>query len=97
MRNIFPLPLPSPGKKIHRRYFPLGCVTIQFELPVDDPVNKVRAKCGKKGIVIFVPINFPDIHKMTPLELVKYVQPTGLSSVLTTLNNTVILSKELPV
>jgi hypothetical protein len=96
-RNIWPLPLPSNGGKMRRRYFPLACVTIQFELPVDNPVNNVRVKGERKGLTIFVPINYPDVHKKTPLQLLKDATPVELSTVLTTLNNTAVLSKEVPV
>lgn len=94
-RNIYPLPLPSPGNKMVRRYFPLGHIRIQFELPVDNPVNNVRIKGERKGLTIFVPINLPGVHNLTLLEILELAKPTELFTVLTTLNNSVaVLSKE---
>jgi len=97
MRNIYPLPLPGPGNKMARRYFPLGCITVQFELPVDNPQDNVRTKCEQKGMKIFVPINLPGVHNLSLVELLNLAKPTELFTVLTTLNNTVVVSKEVPV
>lgn len=37
---------------------------VQFTLPVDNPVNKVR-KTRKNHVIIFdIPINFPDVHNL---------------------------------
>jgi len=62
--------------------------TVQFELPVDNPVNKVRTTCGKDTKTFFVPINYPDIHTLTYSQLVLAAERSGLLDLSTPLNKT---------
>lgn len=59
---------------------------VQFELPVDNPVNKVRMKRSKACITFYVPINHPDIQLMTYSDLVAAVEKSGLLHLSTPLN-----------
>jgi hypothetical protein len=62
--------------------------TVQFELPVDNPMNNVRIKRSKMGVTFFVPINYPDIHSLTYSDLIAAVELSGLLHISTPLNNT---------
>lgn len=53
---------------------------VQFCMPVDNPVNNVR-KRREKGVVIFdVPINFPNIHNLTYVQLYLASEETAKSA-----------------
>jgi len=82
---------------MRRIYYPLECISVQFELPVDNPVDNVRISRAKRGLRIYAPINLPDIHNLTLLQLVRLAKPVELSTVFTPLNNIVVLSKESPI
>jgi len=60
---------------------------VQFELPVDNPVHKVRMKVGKTCKTFYVPINHPDIELMTYDDLVAAARLSGLLDLSTPLNN----------
>lgn len=51
---------------------------VQFELPVDDPFNKVGISRGKRSITFFVPINYPDAHKLGYADLLAAAERSGL-------------------
>jgi hypothetical protein len=60
---------------------------VQFELPVDNPVNNV-GKCVHNGVVIFcVPLNHPDAHIMGYADLIAAAQLSGRLVLFTALNN----------
>lgn len=56
--------LPSGAKKAGISWF-----AIQFVLPVDNPVDNVRKMWRKNGYIFEVPINTPDLHKLTYADL----------------------------
>lgn len=62
---------------------------IQFTLPVDNPVNNVVKRIRKGGYIFEVPINTPDIHKLTYADLLVMAEEAELSTVSTPLNNRV--------
>jgi hypothetical protein len=63
--------------------------TVQFNLPVDNPVNNVSMRKGKGFIEFQVPINHPDAHKMGFQDLLAAAELSGLFHISPTLKNTV--------
>lgn len=56
-----------PGAALTR---PRHGYSVQFVLPVDNPVDNVR-RTIRKGFVSFeVPVNYPSIHKLNYAELI---------------------------
>lgn len=62
---------------------------VQFELPVEDPVNNVRMKRSRGVIHFFVPLNHPDAHNLGLADLMAAVERRELLTISTDLNNTV--------
>lgn len=67
---------------------------VQFELPVDDPVNNVRVKRGKKRWVFYLPVNHPNAHNIGLQDLIEAVKRRDLLGLSTDLNNTVASSEK---
>jgi hypothetical protein len=61
--------------------------TVQFVLPVDNPVNNVRAIRVKSGTVFEVPVNLPDVGNVTYSQLLEMARVSGLLGLSTDLNN----------
>lgn len=62
---------------------------VQYEMPVNDPVNNVRME-RKRGVIhFFVPLNHPDAHNLGLVELMAAVERRELLTLSTDLNNTV--------
>jgi hypothetical protein len=61
---------------------------VQFEMPVNDPVNNVRMRKARGVIHFFVPLNHPDAHNLGLCELLLAVERSEKFTVLTGLNNT---------
>jgi hypothetical protein len=61
---------------------------VQFEMPVNDPVNNVRMRKARGVIHFFVPLNHPDAHNLGLCELIAAVERREKFTVLTGLNNT---------
>lgn len=59
---------------------------VQFELPVDNPMNNVSMRKGKGRITFFVPINHPNAHNMGFQELLAAQERSGLLRLSTPLN-----------
>lgn len=68
--------------------------TVQYTLPVDNPVNKVRVTRVKGHITFEVPINYPDAHCVTFRELVEAGERSGLLGLPTHLNKKTGLQEE---
>ena len=47
-------------------------VTLQYGLPVNNPESNVLVKESKNVIHIEVPINYPDIHKLSITDLLNH-------------------------
>lgn len=62
---------------------------VQFELPVNDPVNNVRMKRSRGVIHFFVPLNHPNAHNLGLADLMLAVERIDLLTISTDLNNTV--------
>lgn len=56
----------------------MTCYTVQYVLPVDNPVNKVRVTRGKDAMIFEVPINYPDAHNLTFRDLLQAAEDSGL-------------------
>lgn len=67
---------------------------VQFELPMDNPVNNVSKRVTKQGTTFFVPINHPDAHNMGYQDLIAAQELSGLLKLPTPLNNKRIDSKK---
>ena len=52
--------------------------SVQFLLPVDNPVNNVMKRVGKGHITFSVPINHPDAHNMGFQDLIAAAELSGL-------------------
>jgi hypothetical protein len=61
--------------------------TVQYALPVDNPVSNVSMSKRNKTITFQVPINHPDAHKMGFMDLMAAAELSGLFTVSTPLNN----------
>lgn len=62
---------------------------VQFELPCEDPVNKVRMERRRGVIHFFVPLNHPDAHNLGLSDLIEAVERAEKFALFTGLNNTV--------
>lgn len=68
--------------------------SVQFVLPVDNPVINV-AMSRSKGLMRFeVPLNHPDAHKMGLMDLIAAAELSGLLTLSTPLNNKTSLREE---
>lgn len=68
--------------------------TVQYTLPVDNPVNNVSGS-KKNGCYYFqVPINHPDAHNFGFLDLIAAVELSGLITVSPTLNKNRLTDKK---
>jgi len=61
--------------------------TVQFVLPVDNPVNKVSVNRSKGHMRFEVPINHPDAHRMGLMDLIAAAELSGLLHLSTPLKN----------
>ena len=60
--------------------------SVQFLLPVDNPVNNVAIYKGKGFIRFSVPINHPDAHNMGFQDLIAAAELSGLLEISPRLN-----------
>jgi hypothetical protein len=67
--------------------------TVQFTLPVDNPVNKVRMTRVKQHMTFEVPLNHPDAHKMHLMDLIAAAELSGLLGLPTHLNKNTLDKK----
>ena len=49
----------------------MKAISIQYGLPVKNPVNNVRVLCKGNVIHMEIPINYPDIHKVSFVDLLE--------------------------
>jgi len=61
--------------------------TVQFVLPVDNPVNKVAVTRAKGHMRFEVPLNHPDAHTMGLMQLIAAAELSGLLGLSTHLKN----------
>ncbi|HEY6022509.1 MAG TPA: hypothetical protein VIY48_22385 [Candidatus Paceibacterota bacterium] len=52
--------------------------TVQYIMPVDNPVNKVAKRVGKGKLCFEVPINYPDAHNLSLADLIEAADRSGL-------------------
>lgn len=52
--------------------------SVQYTMPVDNPVNNVSMRRGKGCMQFQVPINHPDAHKMNLMDLIAAAELSGL-------------------
>lgn len=76
------------------RFHPMTTFTVQYTLPVDNPVSKVSVRRQKAHMVFDVPINHPDAHRMGLMDLIAAAELSGLITVSPTPNNKTLLSKK---
>lgn len=67
--------------------------SVQYSLPVDNPVNKVSVCKGKSNWEFLVPINHPDAHNMGFMDLCAAQELSGLFHLCTGLKNRSSLKK----
>jgi len=67
---------------------------VQFELPVDNPVNNVAMRRGKRSITFYVPINHPRAHNMGYQDLLAAAELSGLLRLSTPLNKNNTLDRK---
>lgn len=68
--------------------------TVQFTLPVDNPMNNVLIERRKGHMTFLLPLNYPDAHNMGFKDLLAAAELSGLFTVSTPLNNKVLNYKE---
>ena len=68
--------------------------SVQFTLPVDNPVSNVSVKRDKAHMTFDVPINHPDAHKMGLMDLIAAAELSGLITVSPDHNNKSLLPKK---
>lgn len=68
--------------------------SVQFTLPVDNPGMNVSIKRSKGCCVFYVPINHPDAHNLGFQDLIAATELSGLVTVSTPLNKTVLDSSK---
>ena len=68
--------------------------TVQFTLPVDNPVTNVSVNRKKGHMTFDVPINHPDAHKMGLMDLIAAAELSGLITVSPAHNNKTLLPKK---
>jgi hypothetical protein len=61
--------------------------SVQYTLPVDNPVSNVSKSSGKGSIEFLVPINHPDAHTMGFMDLLAAAELSGLIHLRTRLKN----------
>lgn len=66
--------------------------TVQFTLPVDNPVSSVSVSRRKGHMTFDVPINHPEAHKMGLMDLIASAELSGLITVSPGPNNSVLTS-----
>lgn len=52
--------------------------SVQYIMPVDNPVMKVSISRSKQHMTFEVPINHPDAHKMSLMDLIAAAELSGL-------------------
>lgn len=78
-----------------RLYPTMTAYSVQYILPVDNPVDNVSMSKRKGTVTFFVPVNHPDAHLMGYEDLVKAQRRSGLLVLSTPLNNkSLTLTKE---
>jgi len=60
--------------------------TVQYSMPVDNPVNNVRMTRKQHHMTFDVPLNHPDAHKMHLMDLIAAAELSGLLGLPTHLN-----------
>ena len=60
---------------------------VQFVLPVDNPEKNVRRSCEKGTWTFEVPINYPNAHNLSYMDLVAACELSGLFTVPTSPNS----------
>jgi len=68
--------------------------TVQFTLPVDNPVSNVSVRRQKAHMTFDVPINHPDAHKMGLMDLIAAAELSGLITVSPPPNNSSLRTKK---
>lgn len=68
--------------------------TVQYTMPVDNPVNKVSMSRKKGHMTFEVPLNHPDAHNMSLMDLIAAAELSGLLTVSPTLNKNRVDSKK---
>lgn len=68
--------------------------TVQYTLPVDNPVSNVSMRRSKAHMFFEVPINHPDAHKMSLMDLIAAAELSGLINISTGLNKNTVDKKE---
>lgn len=68
--------------------------TVQFTLPVDNPVTNVSVRRQKAHMTFDVPINHPEAHKMGLMDLIAAAELSGLVTVQPDLNNKTLRTKK---
>lgn len=61
--------------------------TVQITMPVDKPVNNVRMTRVKHHMTFEVPLNHPDVHTMSLMDLIAAAELSGLLGLPTHLKN----------
>jgi hypothetical protein len=74
--------------------FLMTSYTVQYTLPVDNPVNKVSMTKRKSHMTFEVPLNHPDAHKMDLMDLIAAAELSGLLGLPTHLKNKSIDKKK---
>ena len=64
----------------------MNAYKVQFELPCEDPFNKVRIHREKNTLTFLVPINYPCCEQLTFSELLRAAERSGLIELSPTLN-----------
>jgi hypothetical protein len=67
--------------------------SVQFIMPVDNPVSNVSMYRGKGYYNFSVPINHPDAHKMNLMDLIAAAELSGLIHLSTGHNKKKVLEK----
>jgi hypothetical protein len=67
--------------------------SVQYSLPVDNPVNNVSKQTGKGFIRFTVPINHPDAHNLGFQDLLAASELSGLIDISTGYNRNKTLKK----
>ncbi len=64
-----------------RSLMPMTTYTVQYILPVDNPVSNVSMERKKSVTIFLVPINHPDAHNMGYADLIAAAELSGLRTV----------------
>lgn len=68
--------------------------TVQYIMPVDNPVSNVSMRRGRGFIEFLVPLNYPDAHKMNLSDLIAASELSGLVHLSTGHNKKNVLDKK---